>query len=349
MENEINIERELQSEIEKLRINFSNTQELYSEVCVLLFFRYGITPTANKLYQLVRKGSMSAPAEALGKFWKDLREKSRILIKNPDVPEDLKNAAGEMVGAMWSKAQGLAQESLISLRADADKSINEAEMRLSDAESAKEIAQNALQEARDTIINSEIRVREFEQTLAGEIATRVALEAQLLSVQLERIEQQKEMADARRDFSTELEKLREALKITEERHKAVESRALLEMDRERTIAAKIQKELEKVRSSASEAADKLRTEIHTLQDDIGNQKQRHGNIEGELRAVNILNSRLTAELSLERESVLGLGSQLNAKAIEIDAWKTKAFDAQKELESLRSTKRRTSRKIRGVV
>jgi chromosome segregation ATPase len=121
------------------------------------------------------------------------------------------------------------------------------------------------------------------------------------------------------------------------------------MDRERTIAAKIQKELEKVRSSASEAADKLRTEIHTLQDDIGNQKQRHGNIEGELRAVNILNSRLTAELSLERESVLGLGSQLNAKAIEIDAWKTKAFDAQKELESLRSTKRRTSRKIRGVV
>lgn len=349
MENEINIERELQSEIEKLRINFSNTQELYSEVCVLLFFRYGITPTANKLYQLVRKGSMSAPAEALGKFWKDLREKSRILIKNPDVPEDLKNAAGEMVGAMWSKAQGLAQESLNSLRADADKSINEAEIRLSDAESAKEIAQNALQEATATIINSEIRIRELEQTLAGEIATRAAFEAQLTSVQLERIEQQKAMADARQDFSTELEKLREALKITEERHKAVDSRALLEIDRERTIAAKIQKELEKVRSSASEAADKLRTEIHTLQDDIGNQKQRHGNIEGELRAVNILNSRLTAELNLERESVLGLGSQLNAKAIEIDAWKTKAFDAQKELESLRSTKRRTSRKIRGVV
>lgn len=35
----------------------------------MLFFRYGITPTANKLYQLVRKGSMSAPSEALTRFW----------------------------------------------------------------------------------------------------------------------------------------------------------------------------------------------------------------------------------------------------------------------------------------
>lgn len=43
------------------------------------------------------------------------------------------------------------------------------------------------------------------------------------------------MVDARRDFSSELEKLREALKLTEDRHKAAESRALLEIDRERTF------------------------------------------------------------------------------------------------------------------
>ncbi|MFD2274300.1 DNA-binding protein [Undibacterium arcticum] len=55
--------------------SFTQTQDLYREVCVLLFFRYGMTPTANKLYQLVRKGSMTAPAEALNKFWEDLREK----------------------------------------------------------------------------------------------------------------------------------------------------------------------------------------------------------------------------------------------------------------------------------
>jgi len=348
METDSKIESHLQDKIEELRNNFPNTQDLYAEVCVLLFFRHGITPTANRLYQLVRKGSMSAPAEALGKFWKDLREKSRVRIEHGDLPEDLNVAAGEMVGVMWAKAQGLAQESLNSLRADAQTSIQEAEARMKDADSAREMAQQNLQEATITIKNAEFRIGKLEQAVAAEIATRVALEAQLTSVQQDRIEQQKAMGDARRDFSSELEKLREALKMTEERHKAVESRALLEIDRERTIAAKVQRELEKARSSATDATDKLRVEIGILQDDIGNQKQRNGNLEGELRAVNILKSQLTAELNLERESVIGLGSQLNAMVMKIEVWKSKAFDTQKELESLISTNKQR-RKIRGAV
>ena len=87
-------ETRLQADIEALRPRFPDTQDLYREVCAILFFRYGITPTANKLYQLVRKGSMSAPAEALSKFWENLREKSRVRIEHPDVPEALRDIAG---------------------------------------------------------------------------------------------------------------------------------------------------------------------------------------------------------------------------------------------------------------
>ena len=61
-------ESEIQAEVEALRERFSDTKALYREVCALLFFRYGITPTASKLYQHVRKGSMSAPAEALDRL-----------------------------------------------------------------------------------------------------------------------------------------------------------------------------------------------------------------------------------------------------------------------------------------
>ena len=73
-------ESEIQAEVEALRERFSDTKALYREVCALLFFRYGITPTASKLYQHVRKGSMSAPAEALAKFWEELRSKARVEI-----------------------------------------------------------------------------------------------------------------------------------------------------------------------------------------------------------------------------------------------------------------------------
>jgi hypothetical protein len=44
----------LQADLAELRTRFPETRALYREVCGLLFFRYGVTPTANKLYGLVR-------------------------------------------------------------------------------------------------------------------------------------------------------------------------------------------------------------------------------------------------------------------------------------------------------
>jgi chromosome segregation ATPase len=345
MDTEAKIEREIQSEIEALREKFPNTQDLYSEVCVLLFFRHGITPTANKLYQLVRKGSMSAPAEALVKFWADLREKSRVRIENPDLPEDLKIAAGEMVGTLWSKAQGMAQDSCNVIRRESQEAVQNAESRMHEAEVARDAALQELQQANITIEEARLHTRELEQNLAGEVATRLALEGQLASARQATIEQQKAMDEARRDFSSELEKLRDALKLTEERYLAAESRAMLEIDRERTIAGKFQKELELVRKSASELADSHRAEIRNLQDEIGNLKQRNGHFEGELRAVGASKERLVAELAQERETVHDLSTRLTATIRETENYQQKASDIQKELESLKVVRQRKPRKI----
>ena len=87
----------LQADIAALRGRFTETRELYREVCALLFFRYGVTPTANKLYSLVRKGSMSTPSHVLNRFWQDLRDKTRVTIDHPDLPEALKQVAAEAV------------------------------------------------------------------------------------------------------------------------------------------------------------------------------------------------------------------------------------------------------------
>src|SRR5258708_13494976 len=62
-------EARLAAEIDRLKVQFPKTRELYREVCALLFFRHGITPTANRLYQLVRRGSMGTPTPVLGGFW----------------------------------------------------------------------------------------------------------------------------------------------------------------------------------------------------------------------------------------------------------------------------------------
>lgn len=73
------------------------------------FFAMGITPTANKLYQYVRRGSMSAPAEALNKFWIELRGKSRVCIQRTDIPENISAVAGDLISTLWNEAQNAAQ------------------------------------------------------------------------------------------------------------------------------------------------------------------------------------------------------------------------------------------------
>jgi hypothetical protein len=46
MDTPVTNEKQLLIEIDRLREQFPHTQDLYREVCVLLFFRYGITPSS---------------------------------------------------------------------------------------------------------------------------------------------------------------------------------------------------------------------------------------------------------------------------------------------------------------
>jgi len=119
-------EQRLQADIDALRTKYHGTQDLYREACAVMFFRYGITPTANKLYQLVRKGSMSAPAEALAKFWATLREKAQVRIEHPDVPQPLLDLAGQLTGKLWELARNQADQATDLVRAEAAAQIEEA-------------------------------------------------------------------------------------------------------------------------------------------------------------------------------------------------------------------------------
>ena len=156
-------EKQLITDIERLREEFTQTQDLYREVCALLFFRYGLTPTANKLYQLVRKGSMTAPADALNKFWEDLREKSRVRIEHPDLPEALKTAAGDLAATLWTSAQSLAQESLTAYRGEAQASVVEAKAKLEAAKGAQEVAQRQLENSEEAHQVAQRRISALEQ------------------------------------------------------------------------------------------------------------------------------------------------------------------------------------------
>lgn len=289
-------EAQIRADVEVLRAQISDTQSLYREVCAILFFRYGVTPTTNKLYQYVRKGSMSAPAEALARFWADLREKSRVRIEHPDLPETLKSAAGELVASLWTQAQEAAQKELAAFRAEvlATAQESEAARKLAESERTAVIYERgqllqAIQAAKENSL-------QLERELAAERASKEALIAQLQAAGRQQAAREAALIEARSDFAAELEKQRQALLRAEERYEASEKRALLEIDRERTAAAKLQRELAQIRQHQQTTEDRHRTEMALLQNTLSEARQQLGASDGTLQEMRITNQRLAEQV-----------------------------------------------------
>jgi hypothetical protein len=314
---------EISRDIEALRERFTQTQELYREVCALLFFRYGITPTANKLYQLVRKGSMSAPSEALTKFWKDLREKSRSRVEHPDLPDGLKDVAGELVATLWTNAQVTAQESLTAYRAEAQEMVVQAKATAAAATASRDAERLAVQRVRNELKQAEAEISTQREALAVVEEVRTSLQLRLDEAKRDNATLQHQLETARREFTAELDKLRATAQLAEERSRSTEKRMLVDMDRERTASARRQKEIDTLAAESLRVAAEHRKELNLLQQTLGDSRQKNGQLEGALQAVTVSLDRA----SLEAKQVQ---TQLNESNAQVMLFRGQAEDLRRQ-------------------
>jgi hypothetical protein len=251
-------ESEILAEVELLKAKFSDTRALYREVCVLLFFRHGITPTANKLYQYVHRGSMNVPTEELGKFWDDLRHKARVDIEHPDLPEAVKTIAAEAVASLWRQASEAARTELagarLELQADAE--------RAREVQRAAEEANRAAQESMEQLLAEVAQREEADRALRAELETERRAHA-LVQGRVQELQAQIEQARAQQQrqqeaFSADLAKARGDIEAAQERAAAAERRALLEIEQERQARARADKTAEGLREKLGEAESRER-------------------------------------------------------------------------------------------
>src|SRR5258708_4504241 len=297
-------EARLAAEIDRLKVAFPKTRELYREVCALLFFRFGITPTANRLYQLVKRGSMSTPTQVLGEFWIELREKSRVRIEHPDLKAELQAAAGELVATLWAKSTTSAQAALEALRADAEAEKASARNEVTSLQADLARTETALEQRTGALLAAQVRIQELEQAQAAAEATRQALETEIARQQDEIGARARALVQARADFSRELEKLRSDAELAEERLRAAEKRALLEIERERTIIVRFQKELGARAQELQQSELRQINELKKLEDQLGDARHRAGIVEGNLEAIRDANSAYVLELKALRERLV---------------------------------------------
>ena len=294
---------------------FSETKALYREVCALLFFRHGITPTASKLYQYVRKGSMSAPADALTKFWEELRGKARVQIDHPDLPEALKVATADAVQTLWGQATDLARTELASLRVDAQAESAKALADLGaehERASGLEARTHELQERLEDMASQlQARSEELEREHRAHAATTARMEA--LQDQVGELQAQHERIRA--DFGAELEKGRTAIGAADERAAGAERRALREIDQERTGRSAAEKQLEGARVKLAE------TERHS-----------------QAKALEFVtaNTRISAELEATKAAVKTLAATVDDQAQQLQNAQQQASQFKAEADTLRS-------------
>ena len=129
----------LAAAVERLKAAEPKTRELYRDVCALMFDRFGIRPTPNGAYQLVKRGSMTTVTEVVNAFWDELREKNRARINRPGLPPELQEAAGELIASLWGKSNAAAHGALEALRdeLDAEREAGREEIALARAAAAR--------------------------------------------------------------------------------------------------------------------------------------------------------------------------------------------------------------------
>jgi chromosome segregation ATPase len=247
-------ETEILAEVESLKARFSETKSLYREVCALLFFRYGITPTTNKLYQYVRKGTMSTPAEALSKFWDELRSKARVEIEHPDLPEELKATAAEAIAGIWQQAIATARGELEVLRIGARAELDQAKRELQEAKAAVEVERARNEELSSSMRTANETAQSVRTELEAERRAHTGTAARLQEVQAQLGQAREQQQRLQEGFSTELAKVRDAVAQADQRAAAAERRALMEVEQER-----------QARSKADKQADVMRGQIATLE------------------------------------------------------------------------------------
>lgn len=235
-------------EVVALSERIQDNRELVREVASLLF-RSGERPSANRIYQLIRRGSMGTVNDELGKWWDALREKLDIRVTNPNVPPALLTKQGELVGQMWDMAMAKATEEFEIIQAEAQARVDAAEVGRSDAEAQA----RAQKDAADT---ANVRREEIEQALAAERSAREAALAEVerwrqqsesvaLDMERARSEYTVNMERAQAEFSAQLEAQRTALERTERQFDDMRKQNMLEIDAIRTRNVEIREALKK--------------------------------------------------------------------------------------------------------
>lgn len=126
------------------------------------------------------------------------------------------------------------------------------------------------------------QIAEAEKIHAADTRTLAVQEKLLKTLQNERDNLERSLESVRAGFSRDLEKLNASLIMAEERYRMLEAKSLLEVDRARQHASKLEKELNKLLETTRSDHVSHQKELSSIQNTVTEQREKIGMLNGQL-------------------------------------------------------------------
>ena len=257
----------------------------------ILFFEHGVYPSAKAVLECTQQGSLTDINRDVQEFWRDLREKTKVQLDAPALPDELLATFSEGLRAVWELANSRANEGLDSLRRDAADQVRVSEQRV--------------EEARSALLLVEARIQEVEQELRGERERRETAEtrAEVQSAEIESLNSSIEQWRSR--LADETSARREAEERFSRDLEAERGERQREAERFQGEIRFAKQQIEEARASERRARDEVAVEIASLRQRLGRTEESNAlvvrfnaELQGAKRALEIHIEDLQARLKL---------------------------------------------------
>lgn len=109
--------------IDQLKNQNDSTRQMYQKLAYTLFTEYGEIPTTTRLYELLRKGSMSMVTEEIKLFWQNIQQAWHQRLQLPNIPKDLQNTYIANLEQLWQHACGYANDLFVAQKLDLEEKL----------------------------------------------------------------------------------------------------------------------------------------------------------------------------------------------------------------------------------
>lgn len=283
----------------------TSRKEKTRAAATVLFFEFGIYPSAKTVHSYTQQGSMTDITADLREFWAEIREKSRVQLDSPSLPAELLEGFGQGLSQMWELAMEKATASFDDARKESLEKVEKAEQERTSAQEANAALQADLQ-----ALESDLGLEREKRFAADSLVVALGAQVDELRESLAKAEGQTRAAEQARQaaqerFSEDLE----AERMARQRDKEA-------MQGEINFA---KMQIEAARASEREARERAKADLASRDVEVATYRQRLSKAELALDELRVLAAQLQGKvLTLEGQLATAAAAAAADKAARQD-------------------------------